>query len=154
MDNLFGPLYEEYYATSPSEVSDFAANTLENDDTSSSSLIVVEEDEAPKIVSSSVEQVSSEPNTPFLNDNADELVQEDVAELDRNVLYKSHFQNTSWCNDDCNSTSEAFKFLGDSYSIVCSIKNDMYNNVNCGSCVRIICLHAATQVHLDEDASC
>ncbi|GKD12102.1 retrovirus-related pol polyprotein from transposon TNT 1-94 [Tanacetum coccineum] len=87
LDNLFGPLYEEYYATSPSEVSDFAANTLENDDTSSSSLIVVEEDEAPKIVSSSVEQVSSEPNTPVLNDNADELVQEDVAELDGNVFY-------------------------------------------------------------------
>ncbi|GKE91028.1 retrovirus-related pol polyprotein from transposon TNT 1-94 [Tanacetum coccineum] len=48
LDNLFGPLYEEYYATSPPEVSDnSAANTLDNEDTSSSSSIVVEEDEAP-----------------------------------------------------------------------------------------------------------
>ncbi|GJY23646.1 retrovirus-related pol polyprotein from transposon TNT 1-94 [Tanacetum coccineum] len=63
LDNLFGPLYEEYYATSPSEVSDnSAAHTLDNDDTSSSSSIVVEEDEASQIVSSSAEQVASEPN--------------------------------------------------------------------------------------------
>ncbi|GJY44395.1 copia protein [Tanacetum coccineum] len=60
LDNLFRPLYKEYYAT---------------------------KDEAPQIVSSSAEQVSNEPNTPVLNDNGDELVQEDVAELDRNVLY-------------------------------------------------------------------
>ncbi|GJZ76168.1 retrovirus-related pol polyprotein from transposon TNT 1-94 [Tanacetum coccineum] len=85
MDNLFGPLYEEYYATNPPEVSDNStANTLDNDDTSSSSSIVVEEDEAPQIVSSSAEQVASEPNTPVLNDDADELVQEDVAEFDKN----------------------------------------------------------------------
>ncbi|GJY27474.1 retrovirus-related pol polyprotein from transposon TNT 1-94 [Tanacetum coccineum] len=48
---------------------------------------VIKEDEAPQIVSSSAEQVASEPNTPVLNDNADELVQEDVAKLDRNVFY-------------------------------------------------------------------
>ncbi|GKF18252.1 hypothetical protein Tco_0063170 [Tanacetum coccineum] len=65
LDNLFGPLYEEYYATSPTKVSDnFAAHTLDNNDTSSSSSIVVEEDEAPQIVSSSTEQVTSESNTP------------------------------------------------------------------------------------------
>ncbi|GJR05647.1 retrovirus-related pol polyprotein from transposon TNT 1-94 [Tanacetum coccineum] len=56
LDNLFGPLYEEYYATSSQEVSDnSAANTLDNEHTSSSSSIVVEEDEAPQIVSSSAE---------------------------------------------------------------------------------------------------
>ncbi|GKE35942.1 hypothetical protein Tco_1455264 [Tanacetum coccineum] len=56
LDNLFGPLYEEYYATSSQEVSDnSAANTLDNEHTSSSSSIVVEEDEAPQIVSSSTE---------------------------------------------------------------------------------------------------
>nr|GEU47505.1 Gag-Pol polyprotein [Tanacetum cinerariifolium] len=43
------------------------------------------EDEAPQIVSSSIEQV--EPNTPVLNENADEVVQEDVAEFDGNVFY-------------------------------------------------------------------
>ncbi|GKA22297.1 hypothetical protein Tco_0708259 [Tanacetum coccineum] len=51
LDNLFGPLYDEYYATSTPEVLDnSAANTLDNEDTPSSSSIVVEEDEAPQIV--------------------------------------------------------------------------------------------------------
>nr|GEW68329.1 hypothetical protein [Tanacetum cinerariifolium] len=64
LDNLFGPLYEEYYATSLQEVSDnFDANTLDNEHTSSSSSIVVEEDEAPQIVSSSAKQVATEPNS-------------------------------------------------------------------------------------------
>ncbi|GJW50695.1 retrovirus-related pol polyprotein from transposon TNT 1-94 [Tanacetum coccineum] len=40
LDNLFGLLYEEYYATSSQEVSDnSAANTLDNEHTSSSSSI-------------------------------------------------------------------------------------------------------------------
>ncbi|GKD72682.1 retrovirus-related pol polyprotein from transposon TNT 1-94 [Tanacetum coccineum] len=48
LDNLFGPLYEEYYSKSLLEVSDNSiANTLDNENTSSSSSIVVEEDEAP-----------------------------------------------------------------------------------------------------------
>ncbi|GJR12972.1 retrovirus-related pol polyprotein from transposon TNT 1-94 [Tanacetum coccineum] len=48
LDNLFGPLYEEYYATSILEVSNnYVANTLDNEDTPSSSSIIVEEDEAP-----------------------------------------------------------------------------------------------------------
>nr|GEV83081.1 hypothetical protein [Tanacetum cinerariifolium] len=88
LDNLFGPLYEEYYATSTPKVSDnSAANTLDNEDTPSSSSIVVEEDEAPQIVSLSAEAVATEPNTPVLNENADELVQEDVTKLDGNVFY-------------------------------------------------------------------
>ncbi|GJX11101.1 hypothetical protein Tco_0200960 [Tanacetum coccineum] len=63
-----------------------AANTLDNENTLSSSSIVVEEDEAPQIVSSSIEQVTSDPNTPVLNENADEFVQEDDAEFDKNVF--------------------------------------------------------------------
>ncbi|GKB17291.1 retrovirus-related pol polyprotein from transposon TNT 1-94 [Tanacetum coccineum] len=44
LDNLFGPLYEEYYASSTSEVSsNFAANTLDNEDTRSSSSIIIED---------------------------------------------------------------------------------------------------------------
>nr|GEY30731.1 retrovirus-related Pol polyprotein from transposon TNT 1-94 [Tanacetum cinerariifolium] len=75
LDNLFGPLYEEYNATSSQEVSDnFVANTLDNKNTSSSSSIVVEQDDAPQIVSSSKEQVANEPNSPVLNENADEFV--------------------------------------------------------------------------------
>ncbi|GJR58349.1 retrovirus-related pol polyprotein from transposon TNT 1-94 [Tanacetum coccineum] len=48
LDNLFGPLYEEYYETRSPEVSNnFAANTLNNEDTPSLSSIIVEEHEAP-----------------------------------------------------------------------------------------------------------
>ncbi|GJT30661.1 hypothetical protein Tco_0910936 [Tanacetum coccineum] len=95
LDNLFGPLYEEYYATSSQEVSDnSAANTLDNEHTSSSSSIIVEEDEAPQIVSSSAEQVATEPNSLVLNENADEFVQEDgfyilIADFDGNVFYNA-----------------------------------------------------------------
>ncbi|GJX99447.1 retrovirus-related pol polyprotein from transposon TNT 1-94 [Tanacetum coccineum] len=90
LDNLFGPLYEEYYATSLQEVSDnSAANTLDNEHTSSSSSIVFEEDEAPQIVSSSTEQVSTEPNSPVLNENTNDFVQEDVAYFDGNVFYNA-----------------------------------------------------------------
>ncbi|GJT73837.1 retrovirus-related pol polyprotein from transposon TNT 1-94 [Tanacetum coccineum] len=91
-DNLFGPLYEEYYATSSPEVSNNSAtNTLDNKNTSSSSSIVVEEDEAPQIVSSSAEQVANKPNSPVLNENADEFVQEDVADFDGKV-FSMHLQ--------------------------------------------------------------
>ncbi|GKA29281.1 retrovirus-related pol polyprotein from transposon TNT 1-94 [Tanacetum coccineum] len=88
LDNFFGPLFEEYYAASSPEVSDNSAkNTLDNENTSSSSSIFVEEDEAPQIVSSSAKQVANEPNSLVLNENADELVQEHVAEFDGNVFY-------------------------------------------------------------------
>nr|GFB89797.1 hypothetical protein [Tanacetum cinerariifolium] len=65
MDNLFGPLYEEYYAMSSPEVSDNSVvNTYDNENTSLSSSIVIEEDEAPQIVSSSTEQVANKLNSP------------------------------------------------------------------------------------------
>ncbi|GJZ22331.1 hypothetical protein Tco_0559370 [Tanacetum coccineum] len=68
LDNLFGPLYEEYYATSSPEVSDnSAANTLDNENTSSSSSIVVEEDEAPQITKNHpIEQVIGDPSKPVM----------------------------------------------------------------------------------------
>ncbi|GKE04543.1 retrovirus-related pol polyprotein from transposon TNT 1-94 [Tanacetum coccineum] len=50
LDNLFGPMYEEYYTTSSQEVSDnSAANTLDNDHTSSSSSIMVDQDDASSL---------------------------------------------------------------------------------------------------------
>ncbi|GKA40396.1 retrovirus-related pol polyprotein from transposon TNT 1-94 [Tanacetum coccineum] len=55
--------------------------------TPSSSSIIVEEDEAPQIVSSSAELVTTKPNTPASNENVNELVQEDVVELGGNVFY-------------------------------------------------------------------
>ncbi|GKC54975.1 retrovirus-related pol polyprotein from transposon TNT 1-94 [Tanacetum coccineum] len=84
------PSLPQYYATSSQEVSDnSAANTLDYEHTSASSLIIVEEDEAPQIVSSSAEQVSTEPNSPILNENVDEFIQEDVADFDGNVFYNA-----------------------------------------------------------------
>nr|GFB23565.1 hypothetical protein [Tanacetum cinerariifolium] len=54
LDNLFGPLYEEYFALRSSVVSDnSAANTLDSKDTPSSSSIFVEEDVVPPQVTSS-----------------------------------------------------------------------------------------------------
>ncbi|GJR85849.1 retrovirus-related pol polyprotein from transposon TNT 1-94 [Tanacetum coccineum] len=89
LDNLFGPMYEEYYVSSSQEVSDnSAANTLDNDHTSSSSSIVVDQDDAPPIVVSSEEQVVTEPNSPVLNEVADEFVQEDVADFTVAILMK------------------------------------------------------------------
>ncbi|GJV94267.1 retrovirus-related pol polyprotein from transposon TNT 1-94 [Tanacetum coccineum] len=60
LDDLFGPLYDEYYAGRNEEVStNFAApNTSKNLDTPSSSLIIVDNNEAPQIVSTSEEPTS------------------------------------------------------------------------------------------------
>ncbi|GJS83148.1 hypothetical protein Tco_0749689 [Tanacetum coccineum] len=62
-----------YQNCSPEVLDNSAANTLDNENTSSSS-IIIEEDEAPEIVSTSAEQVATEPNSSVLNENADELV--------------------------------------------------------------------------------
>ncbi|GJY41204.1 retrovirus-related pol polyprotein from transposon TNT 1-94 [Tanacetum coccineum] len=52
LDNLFGPLYEEFYVTRTPEVFDYSvAKTLDNEDTPSSSSIIVEDNDAPQIVS-------------------------------------------------------------------------------------------------------
>ncbi|GKA44191.1 retrovirus-related pol polyprotein from transposon TNT 1-94 [Tanacetum coccineum] len=90
LDNLFGPLYEEYYVTSSLEVLDNSpVNTLDNEHTSSSSSIIVEEDEAPQIVSSSAEQVATEPNSLVLNENADELV---IGDPSKHVVIRNRLQ--------------------------------------------------------------
>ncbi|GJY70011.1 hypothetical protein Tco_0472993 [Tanacetum coccineum] len=53
LDNLFGPLYEEFYAMrTPKVLDNFTANTLDNEDTPSSSSIIVEDNDAPQILSS------------------------------------------------------------------------------------------------------
>ncbi|GJZ96082.1 retrovirus-related pol polyprotein from transposon TNT 1-94 [Tanacetum coccineum] len=90
LDNLFGPLYKEYYEMSSQEVSDvFATNTTDNDHTSSSSSIVVDQDDAPPVVSSSDEQVSTSPNSPVMNEVVDEFVQEDVADFNENMFHNA-----------------------------------------------------------------
>ncbi|GJZ26427.1 hypothetical protein Tco_0570680 [Tanacetum coccineum] len=90
LNNLFGPMYEEYYSTSSHKVFDnSAANTLDNDHTSSSLSIVVDQDDAPQIVSSSEDQVLTEPNSPVLNEVADEFVQEDVVDFNRHMFHNA-----------------------------------------------------------------
>ncbi|GJZ63442.1 retrovirus-related pol polyprotein from transposon TNT 1-94 [Tanacetum coccineum] len=83
LDDLFGPMNEEYFEKRFPEVStnSDAPITLNYEDTPSSSSISVEDNEAPPLVSSSKEQTSR-----ISNDVADESIQEDSADLDRNTL--------------------------------------------------------------------
>nr|GEW13300.1 hypothetical protein [Tanacetum cinerariifolium] len=69
LDNLFSPMYEEYFEKRFSEVStSFAApTTLHNDDPPSSSSIIIEETTTPPLVSFVQEQISL-----VLNDVANE----------------------------------------------------------------------------------
>nr|GEU93569.1 hypothetical protein [Tanacetum cinerariifolium] len=88
LDNLFGHLYKEYYATRTPEVSKNSdANNLDNEDTPSSSSIIIEENEASQIVTSSEELVGNEPTTPVSITNTDESIHEDVAAFDGNNFY-------------------------------------------------------------------
>ncbi|GKE06619.1 putative ribonuclease H-like domain-containing protein, partial [Tanacetum coccineum] len=86
LDNLFGPMYEEYIKKRSPEVSiNFAAqSTNNNDDTPSSSLIIIEDQEAPPIVSSSEEHLSS-----ISSNDVVKLVQEDSTDL-MAILYSLH----------------------------------------------------------------
>ncbi|GJX77514.1 retrovirus-related pol polyprotein from transposon TNT 1-94 [Tanacetum coccineum] len=83
LDNLFRPMYEEYFEKRSSEVSiNSAAQLIHNhEDSPSTSSIIVEEHEAPPIITTSEEQ-----NSPILMNKADELNQEDSTEFDGNTL--------------------------------------------------------------------
>ncbi|GJU97040.1 hypothetical protein Tco_1326311 [Tanacetum coccineum] len=83
-------MYEEYYAPRNSEVSDNSiANTLDNEDTPSSSSIIVQDIDASQIVTSSEETIAQESSTPVLDSHSNEQIQEDLAELDRNIIMHS-----------------------------------------------------------------
>ncbi|GJT13589.1 retrovirus-related pol polyprotein from transposon TNT 1-94 [Tanacetum coccineum] len=87
LDNLFGPLYKEYYVTRTTKVLDyFATNTLNNEDTYSFSSIIIEDHEAPQLVSLLEELITNEPSTPVSNNHSNKLVQEAVAELKGNTF--------------------------------------------------------------------
>ncbi|GJW81515.1 hypothetical protein Tco_0145490 [Tanacetum coccineum] len=78
---------QEYNVTRTPEVSNnSAANTLNNDDTPSSSSIIIEDHESPQLVTSSEEPIKNEPTTSVFDNNFDEQIQEDVAELDGNTF--------------------------------------------------------------------
>ncbi|GJY10843.1 hypothetical protein Tco_0379028 [Tanacetum coccineum] len=84
LDNLFGPMYEEYSKKRTPEMSINSATQLNpnNEEPPLSSSTIVEDQEAPSIVSSFEEQI-----TPFSTDDVVESVQEDSAEFDRNTLF-------------------------------------------------------------------
>nr|GEV41126.1 hypothetical protein [Tanacetum cinerariifolium] len=51
MDNLFGPMYEEYLRSPEVSINSAAQTTLNNEDTHSSLSIIIEDNEAPPLVS-------------------------------------------------------------------------------------------------------
>ncbi|GKE07932.1 retrovirus-related pol polyprotein from transposon TNT 1-94 [Tanacetum coccineum] len=83
LDDLFDPLFDEYYAGRNEEVSINSAATtlLNNPDTPSTSSIIVDNNKAPQIVSTSEETTS-----PITHEIPDEFIQEDFANLDRNTF--------------------------------------------------------------------
>ncbi|GKA03372.1 gag-pol polyprotein [Tanacetum coccineum] len=82
LDNLFGPMYKEYFEKKSSEMSiNFDAQQVHNhEDSPSTSSTIVGEHEAPPIVSISEEQTS-----PISLNEADEFNQEDSADFDGNT---------------------------------------------------------------------
>ncbi|GKC17647.1 retrovirus-related pol polyprotein from transposon TNT 1-94 [Tanacetum coccineum] len=83
LDNLFGPMYDEYFEKKSSDMPiNSAAQQVHNqEDSSSTSSIDIEAHEAPPIVTTSKEQTS-----PISLTVVDEFYQEDLAELDGNTL--------------------------------------------------------------------
>ncbi|GKA55010.1 hypothetical protein Tco_0753959, partial [Tanacetum coccineum] len=82
LDNLFGPMYEEYFKKRSSPISMNEADELNHEDLPSTSLIIVEDHEVPPIVTTSDEQTS-----PISMNYADELNQEDSADFDGNTVF-------------------------------------------------------------------
>ncbi|GJW11690.1 retrovirus-related pol polyprotein from transposon TNT 1-94 [Tanacetum coccineum] len=79
LDNLFGPMFEEYYEQKSSDTPIYSAAQLTqvHEDSPSTSSIIVDTHEAPPVVTTNDEQTS-----PISLPKADELNQEDTAEFD------------------------------------------------------------------------
>ncbi|GJV91816.1 integrase, catalytic region, zinc finger, CCHC-type containing protein [Tanacetum coccineum] len=84
LDNLFGPMYEEYFEKRSSEVSiNSAAQQVHNyEDSPLTSSIIIEEHGDPPIVTTSDEQTSL-----ISINEADELNQEDSVDFDGNIIF-------------------------------------------------------------------
>ncbi|GJZ18899.1 hypothetical protein Tco_0555489 [Tanacetum coccineum] len=103
LDNLFSPMYEEYFEKRSPKVSinSAAQTTHNNQDTPSSSSIIVKDNEALPLLSSSEEQIS-----PISHNEADKLVQEDdPADLDRNTML-SPYHTPMYEEAESSSTAE------------------------------------------------
>ncbi|GJV16316.1 retrovirus-related pol polyprotein from transposon TNT 1-94 [Tanacetum coccineum] len=84
LDNLFGPMFEEYYEQKSSDTPIYSAAqpTQVHEDSPSTSSIIVDTHEAPPVVTTTDEQTS-----PISLPEADELNQEDTAEFDGNAQF-------------------------------------------------------------------
>ncbi|GJS68711.1 retrovirus-related pol polyprotein from transposon TNT 1-94 [Tanacetum coccineum] len=82
LDNLFGPMFKEYFEkrSFDTPINSAAQLTQFHEDSSSTSSIIVEEHEAPPIKTTSDEQTS-----PISLTNADEVNQEDFADFKGNL---------------------------------------------------------------------
>ncbi|GKB32201.1 retrovirus-related pol polyprotein from transposon TNT 1-94 [Tanacetum coccineum] len=87
LDNLFGPMFEEYFEKTFSDtpINSAAQPTQIHEDSPSTSSIIVDEHEAPPIVTTSDEQTS-----PISLTEADEFNQEDSAHSDGNSQFVSY----------------------------------------------------------------
>ncbi|GJV51916.1 retrovirus-related pol polyprotein from transposon TNT 1-94 [Tanacetum coccineum] len=124
LDNLFGPLYEEYYAPSTFEVSNNSvANTLDDEDTPSPSAITVEDSDALQI---------ARPTEKLLKD-VKMIFQYLRQSINKGLWYSkdSGFELIAYsdadiagCLDDYKSTSGGIRFLGDKLVSWSSKKHD------------------------------
>ncbi|GJX97406.1 copia protein [Tanacetum coccineum] len=87
LDNLFGPMYKEYFEKkfSDTPINSAAQPTQIHEDSPSTSSIIVDEHEAPPIMTTSNEQTS-----PISLTEADDFNQEDFADFDGNSQYVSY----------------------------------------------------------------
>ncbi|GJX42292.1 retrovirus-related pol polyprotein from transposon TNT 1-94 [Tanacetum coccineum] len=87
LDNLFGPMYEEYFKkrSSASSINSAAQQVHNHEDSPSTSLIIIEEHETPPIVTTSKEQTS-----PISLTEADELNQEDSTDFNGNTIFVTY----------------------------------------------------------------
>ncbi|GJY35249.1 retrovirus-related pol polyprotein from transposon TNT 1-94 [Tanacetum coccineum] len=84
LDNLFGPMFEEYYEQKSSDTPIYSAAQLTqvHEDSPSTSSIIINTHEVPHVVTTSDEQTS-----PISLTKADEFNQEDTAEFDGNAQF-------------------------------------------------------------------
>ncbi|GKC18794.1 retrovirus-related pol polyprotein from transposon TNT 1-94 [Tanacetum coccineum] len=87
LDNLFGPMFEEYFEkrSSDTPINSAAQPTQFHEDSPSTSSIIVEDHEAPPIETTSDEQTS-----PLSLTEADEFIQEDSANFDGSLEFVSY----------------------------------------------------------------
>ncbi|GJS43980.1 retrovirus-related pol polyprotein from transposon TNT 1-94 [Tanacetum coccineum] len=84
LDNLFGPMFEDYFEQKSSDttINSAAQPTHDQEDSPSTSLIIVDTHEAPLVITTSAEQTS-----PISLQESDEFNQEDSANFNGNTQF-------------------------------------------------------------------